>query len=103
MPGAVNDCEYAANVTDVYSTDLRSVTAGRNYPLEGALVPLPQRAPYTDPLQVLICGGSTIGAGYALDNCVTTAPEVPNPTWTLERMVRFLPYSMNSQTVILTL
>lgn len=69
MPGAVND-----------------FTAGRNYPLEGALVPLPQMAPYTDPLQVLICGGSTIGGGYALDNCITTAPEAPNPTWTLERM-----------------
>lgn len=69
---------------------LRTVTAGRTYPLEGAAVPLPQHAPYTDPLEVLICGGSTIGAGYALDNCVTIAPEASNPTWTIERMVSAL-------------
>jgi hypothetical protein len=67
--------------------DPNIVTAGRTYPLEGAAVPLPQHFPYTDPLQVLICGGSTIGGGFALDNCVTTAPEVANPTWTIERMV----------------
>ena len=53
----------------------------------GSAVPLPQFAPYTDPLEILICGGSTIGAGLALDNCVTIAPEAPNATWTLERMV----------------
>lgn len=53
----------------------------------GTAVPLPQFAPYTDPLEILICGGSTIGAGFALDNCVTIAPEAPNATWTLERMV----------------
>jgi len=53
----------------------------------GSAVPLPQFAPYTDPLEILICGGSTIGAGFALDNCVTIAPEAPNATWTLERMV----------------
>jgi hypothetical protein len=60
--------------------------AGRTYPLEGTAVPLPQFAPYTDPLEVLICGGSTIGAGIALDNCVTITPEAQNPTWTIERM-----------------
>ncbi len=49
---------------------------------------LPQHAPYTDPLEILICGGSTPGPGFALDNCVTIAPEVENPTWTIERMVR---------------
>ncbi|KAJ8517873.1 hypothetical protein ONZ45_g4980 [Pleurotus djamor] len=59
---------------------------GRTYPLEGAAVLLPQHAPYTDPLQVLICGGSNLGAGQAIDNCVTIAPEVENATWTLERM-----------------
>ena len=48
---------------------------------------LPQHAPYTDPLQIVVCGGSTVGGGFALDNCVTIAPEAPNPTWTLERMV----------------
>jgi len=56
----------------------------------GSAVPLPQRAPYTDPLQILICGGSTNGAGQAVDNCVTIAPEAANPKWTLERMVRIL-------------
>ncbi|XXG94458.1 FKBP12-associated protein [Hypoxylon texense] len=68
MPGAVND-------------DL----GGRTYPLEGTAVLLPQFAPYTDPLGILICGGSTNG-GSALDNCVTTYPEAAEPTWTLERM-----------------
>jgi hypothetical protein len=52
----------------------------------GAAIPLPQFAPYTDPLQILICGGST-PSGIALDNCVTIAPESANPTWTVERMV----------------
>ncbi|TFK38505.1 hypothetical protein BDQ12DRAFT_723345 [Crucibulum laeve] len=59
---------------------------GRTYPLEGAAMALPQHAPYTDPLGILICGGSTDGAGQALDNCVTIQPEAANPTWTLERM-----------------
>jgi hypothetical protein len=49
---------------------------------------LPQRAPYTDPVRILTCGGSSPGAGIALDNCVSIAPEAPNATWTLERMVR---------------
>jgi hypothetical protein len=31
---------------------------GRTYPLEGAAMLLPQHAPYTDLLQILICGGS---------------------------------------------
>ncbi|KAI1344989.1 putative glyoxal oxidase [Xylariaceae sp. FL0016] len=58
---------------------------GRTYPLEGTSVLLPQYAPFTDPLGVLVCGGSTTG-GEALDNCVTIYPEASNPTWTLERM-----------------
>jgi hypothetical protein len=60
--------------------------AGRTYPLEGAAMPLPQHAPYSDPLEILICGGSGDGAGIALDSCVTIAPEAENPKWTLERM-----------------
>lgn len=60
--------------------------SGRTYPLEGASVLLPQMAPYTDPLGVLMCGGSTEGGGEALDNCVSIYPEAANPTWTLERM-----------------
>ncbi|GKT55210.1 wsc domain-containing protein [Colletotrichum tofieldiae] len=60
--------------------------AGRTYPLEGTGVLLPQHAPYGDPLGVLICGGSTEGPGFALDNCVSIEPEGANPKWVLERM-----------------
>lgn len=60
--------------------------SGRTYPFEGTSVLLPQSAPYTDPLTVLICGGSNPGAAIALDNCVSIQPEVPNANWTLERM-----------------
>lgn len=69
IPGSVNNFE-----------------SGRTYPLEGTAVLMPQKAPYTDPLTVLICGGSNPGAAIALDNCVSTQPEVSSPTWTLERM-----------------
>jgi hypothetical protein len=71
MPAAVND-----------------PTGGRSYQLEGSMVLLPQYAPYTDNLGVLICGGSTSGGGYPIDNCVSTQPEDPDPVWTIERMVR---------------
>ena len=70
MPGAVNN-----------------FLGGRSYPMEGTAVLLPQYAPYTDPIEILICGGSTPGAGIALDNCISIAPEVENAMWTLERMV----------------
>lgn len=69
IPGAVND-----------------PMGGRTYPLEGTAVLLPQYAPYTDPLGVLICGGSTNGVANALDNCVSTYPDAANPKWELERM-----------------
>jgi len=59
---------------------------GRTYPFEGTMVLLPQYAPYTDPLEVLICGGTTPLAGVALDNCVSLKPEVPNAKWVIERM-----------------
>ena len=48
---------------------------------------LPQRAPYTDPITVLVCGGATSN-GIALDNCISIQPEAANPTWVIERMVR---------------
>lgn len=70
LPGAVND-----------------PTGGRSYQLQGAVVSLPQYAPFTDPLGVLACGGSTQNGGAAIDNCVSTYPEADNPTWTIERMV----------------
>nr|ABD61575.1 copper radical oxidase [Phanerodontia chrysosporium] len=61
-----------------------SFLAGRTYPMEGSAVTFPQYAPYTDPMTVLICGGSNFGV--ALDNCVSIQPEVENPQWTIERM-----------------
>ncbi|KAI6024210.1 copper radical oxidase-like protein [Pisolithus marmoratus] len=69
MPGAVNN-----------------FLGGRTYPMEGTAVLLPQHAPYTDPIEILICGGSTPGAAIALDNCISITPEATNPTWTIERM-----------------
>jgi hypothetical protein len=62
-----------------------SPLAGRTYPMEGTAVMLPQHAPYTDPVTILVCGGSNFG--IALDNCVSIQPEAAKPTWTLERMV----------------
>ncbi|KAF2668724.1 copper radical oxidase [Microthyrium microscopicum] len=62
------------------------LTAGRTYPLEGTMVLLPQKAPYTDPVTVLICGGSTQGQGEAIDNCISTQPEVNGADWVIERM-----------------
>lgn len=83
IPGAVNaDVEQVGSIYDV--------PGGRTYPLEGTMVLLPQHAPYTDPLTVLICGGGTPFGGPAIDNCVSTQPEAANPTWTIEKMVRNL-------------
>lgn len=47
---------------------------------------LPQYAPYSDPLKIIICGGSVPGPEIALDNCVTIAPDEPDAEWTIERM-----------------
>ncbi|SCO42989.1 related to glyoxal oxidase precursor [Fusarium fujikuroi] len=60
---------------------------GRNYPLQGTMMVLPQKAPYTDPVEVLICGGTTHEPGNeALDNCVLMAPDTPDADWVIERM-----------------
>ena len=65
-----------------------SNVAGRNYPLSGASALFPQYYPYTDPLEVLFCGGSDIlEYQRALDNCISIQPEATEPTWTIERMV----------------
>ncbi|KAI0287149.1 hypothetical protein BC826DRAFT_1189187 [Russula brevipes] len=53
--------------------------------MESASVLLPQRAPYTDPITVLVCGGATSN-GIALDNCISIQPEAANSTWVIERM-----------------
>ena len=65
-----------------------STIAGRTYPLSGASTLFPQHYPYTDPLEVIFCGGSDVLVfQQALDNCVSIQPEAPKPTWTIERMV----------------
>jgi len=45
---------------------------------------LPQYAPYTDPLGILVCGGSSRD-GDAFDNCISTHPDIDDG-WTIERM-----------------
>lgn len=65
--------------------------AGRTYPMQGSSVMLPLHAPYTEPAQMLTCGGSPGGGGMALDNCVLISPEVEGSDWQIERMVRRLP------------
>ncbi|KAM3082414.1 hypothetical protein ACMFMF_002078 [Clarireedia jacksonii] len=60
--------------------------AGRTYPLEGTGVMLPLHAPFTDPVTILVCGGSADTITMANDNCVSTQPEVPNSPWVIERM-----------------
>ncbi|EIN04521.1 galactose oxidase [Punctularia strigosozonata HHB-11173 SS5] len=69
MPGAVNN-----------------FLAGRTYPMEGTAVMFPQHAPYTDPVTILVCGGSNGVAAPGLDSCLSIQPEVTNAAWTLERM-----------------
>jgi hypothetical protein len=69
MPGAVNN-----------------FLGGRSYPFSGTLVLMPQHAPYTDPVTVLICGGSVPGPEIPLDNCVSIQPDASSPAWTIERM-----------------
>lgn len=69
MPGSVNN-----------------FLAGRSYPLEGTGFLFPQYAPYSDPITVMACGGSSAGAGLAIDNCVSIQPEVAGQNWTIERM-----------------
>ena len=71
IPGAVND-----------------FLGGRTYPFEGTAMLLPQYAPYTDSLTVIVCGGSVPGPEVALDNCASIQPEVAGANWTIERMVK---------------
>lgn len=63
--------------------------SGRTYPLEGTMMLLPQTYPYTDPLTVIVCGGSTPFEGAAIDNCASVQPDAPSPKWTIERMVSY--------------
>lgn len=88
MPGSVTSFEAGRT----YPMEGESYTWSRIatymfilYPFIGAALLLPQYPPYTDPVTVLICGGSNFGV--ALDNCINIQPEVENATWSLERMV----------------
>jgi hypothetical protein len=58
---------------------------GRTYPFSGAAMILPQQAPYTAPMQILVCGGAT-QERVGLDTCVSISPEVPNAQWVVETM-----------------
>ncbi|KAF2815199.1 copper radical oxidase [Mytilinidion resinicola] len=69
IPGAVND-----------------FLGGRTYPFEGTAVIMPQHWPYSDPLTVMMCGGSIPGPEFALDNCVSITPDVADAEWVIERM-----------------
>lgn len=60
--------------------------AGRTYPLEGTAMIMPQKAPYDEPLTMMVCGGSTPGPATATDNCISIQPENPASNWTIERM-----------------
>lgn len=60
-----------------------NAAGGRTYPMEGTSVMLPQHAPYTDPVEILTCGGSAFG--QAFDNCVSIVPEGAGE-WIIERM-----------------
>ncbi|KAK8133479.1 glyoxal oxidase N-terminus-domain-containing protein [Apiospora sp. TS-2023a] len=69
MPGAVNNPD-----------------AGRNYPLQGTMMLMPHHAPYTELLTVLVCGGTTDGANFGIDNCISTEPDNAGAQWRIERM-----------------
>ena len=65
---------------------------GRTYPYSGAALILPIRAPYTAPMSVVVCGGSTASGHVGINTCVSISPEVGNPQWTIETMVRLGPH-----------
>ena len=83
-PGSLQTVKTLPNMPG----SVENFLAGRTYPLEGTSMLMPQYAPYTDPVTVLICGGSIPGPNVpvALDNCVSTQPDTTNATWQLERM-----------------
>lgn len=83
MPGAVND-----------------FLGGRTYPFEGTSMLMPQYAPYTDPLTVMVCGGSTPGPEIAIDNCISIEPDVAGANWTIERMVSPIVSFFPDQTLV---
>lgn len=83
-PVSLNTVKTLPNIPGAVNNFL----GGRTYPLEGTSMLMPQHAPYSDPVTVLICGGSVPGPNLpiALDNCVSIQPDSNNATWQLERM-----------------
>lgn len=58
---------------------------GRTYPYSGAYVIMPMTAPFTAPMQVLVCGGAS-QENVGLSTCVSITPEVPGAQWVVEQM-----------------
>ena len=58
---------------------------GRTYPFEGTGMALPMYAPYEDPMEIIVCGGSS-PSSEALDDCVTITPDAEDPVWVVEKM-----------------
>ncbi|KAJ3215587.1 hypothetical protein HDU67_000245 [Dinochytrium kinnereticum] len=61
-------------------------SGGRTYPNSGAAVIMPMLPPYTDPLEIMVCGGGTGHNKKAIGNCVRGRPEVAGDEWIIERM-----------------
>jgi hypothetical protein len=69
--------------------NVNSYDGGRTYPFSGAAMILPISAPYTAPMNVIVCGGATQEA-VGLPTCVSITPEVPGAQWVIEQMVSLL-------------
>lgn len=83
----MNEATFAVDkVLPNVPASVNNPKGGRTYPYEGTQVLLPQKAPYTDPLEILICGGAIPNPNWGIDNCVSIAPDADNPKWTIERM-----------------
>ncbi|KAF2730707.1 copper radical oxidase-like protein [Polyplosphaeria fusca] len=83
----MNEATFATDkVLPNIPASVNNPKGGRTYPYEGTQVLLPQKAPYTDPLEILICGGAVPNPQWGIDNCVSIKPEEPAPKWKIERM-----------------
>ncbi|KAL2210725.1 hypothetical protein CC79DRAFT_527896 [Sarocladium strictum] len=80
------DFQTVRKLPDMPGSPVNDLT-GRNYPLQGTMMIMPQKAPYGAPLKVVICGGTTHEPGNdALDNCVSMHPDNAGEQWAIERM-----------------
>jgi hypothetical protein len=81
------DFQTVRQLPDMPGSPVNPLT-GRNYPLQGTMMIMPQKAPYSAPLEVVLCGGTTHEPGNdALDNCVSMEPDTAGAEWAIERMV----------------